>query len=109
MEFSGYDLESTRPAGEPFRARPGVVDLENPRRGAVGGAAADDGRRPADPRLGGTVRKRNVATGYSMLGMTVSQPAGEAMAEMVVTGPRPELFEAFRIDASGGGGGGGGV
>ena len=39
-----------------------------------------------------------VATGYSMLGMTLSQPAGEAMAEMVVTGVRPALFEPFRSD-----------
>jgi glycine/D-amino acid oxidase-like deaminating enzyme len=39
-----------------------------------------------------------VATGYSMLGMTVYPPAGEAMAEMIVTARRPELFEPFRID-----------
>ena len=43
---------------------------------------------------------RNVylATGYSMLGMTVSPPAGKAMAEMIVTGRRPEIFEPFRVD-----------
>ena len=39
-----------------------------------------------------------VATGYSMLGMTLSQPAGEAMAEMIATGERPAVFEPFRID-----------
>ena len=38
------------------------------------------------------------ATGYSMLGMTVSPPAGEAMAEMIVTGSRPDVFEPFRVD-----------
>jgi D-amino-acid dehydrogenase len=39
-----------------------------------------------------------LATGYSMLGMTLSQPAGEMMAEMVATGVRPALFEPFRSD-----------
>jgi hypothetical protein len=33
-----------------------------------------------------------------MLGMTLSQPAGEAMAEMIVTERRPEVFEPFRVD-----------
>jgi D-amino-acid dehydrogenase len=39
-----------------------------------------------------------VATGYSMLGMTLSQPAGEAMADMIATGERPDVFEPFRVD-----------
>ncbi len=43
-------------------------------------------------------RNVTVATGYSMLGMTLSPPAAEAMAEMVTTGTRPALFEPFRID-----------
>ena len=30
--------------------------------------------------------------------MTLSQPAGEAMAEMIATGVRPALFEPFRGD-----------
>jgi hypothetical protein len=30
--------------------------------------------------------------------MTLSQPAGEAMAEMIVTERRPEVFEPFRLD-----------
>ena len=33
-----------------------------------------------------------------MLGMTLSQPAGEAMAEMIITQRRPEVFDPFRID-----------
>jgi len=33
-----------------------------------------------------------------MLGMTLSQPAGELIAEMVATGERPALFEPFRSD-----------
>ena len=43
-------------------------------------------------------RNAYVATGYSMLGMTVSPPAGEAMADMIMSGTRPALFEPFRID-----------
>jgi D-amino-acid dehydrogenase len=39
-----------------------------------------------------------LATGYSMLGMTLSAPAGEAMADMIVGGRRPEVFEPFRLD-----------
>ena len=30
--------------------------------------------------------------------MTLSEPGGEALAEMITTGRRPELFEPFRID-----------
>jgi D-amino-acid dehydrogenase len=43
-------------------------------------------------------RNAYLATGYSMLGMTLSQPAGEAMAEMITSGRRPEVFEPFRVD-----------
>jgi D-amino-acid dehydrogenase len=39
-----------------------------------------------------------VAGGYSMLGMTLAAPAGEALAEMVRTGRRPAVLEPFRID-----------
>jgi glycine/D-amino acid oxidase-like deaminating enzyme len=39
-----------------------------------------------------------VATGYSMLGMTLGPPAGEAIAEMLVTGDRPAVLEPFQID-----------
>jgi D-amino-acid dehydrogenase len=39
-----------------------------------------------------------IATGYSMLGMTLSPPAGEALAEMIVTGRRPDVLEPFRVD-----------
>ena len=46
----------------------------------------------------GPFRNTTIATGYSMLGMTVSPPAGEAMAEMVTSGERPALFEPFRAD-----------
>ena len=33
----------------------------------------------------GPYRNAYIATGYSMLGMTLVAPAGEAMAEMIVT------------------------
>jgi D-amino-acid dehydrogenase len=46
----------------------------------------------------GPFRNASIATGYSMLGMTLSAPAGDAMAEMIVSGRRPELFEPFRLD-----------
>jgi len=39
-----------------------------------------------------------VATGYSMQGMTVGPPAGEAIADYIVSGERPEVLEPFAID-----------
>jgi D-amino-acid dehydrogenase len=39
-----------------------------------------------------------VATGYSMLGMTLALPAGEALAGMIVSGTRPHVLEPFRVD-----------
>jgi D-amino-acid dehydrogenase len=36
-----------------------------------------------------------LATAYSMLGMTIGLPAGEALAEMIVTGRRPAALEPF--------------
>jgi D-amino-acid dehydrogenase len=60
------------------------------------------GRPPADelPILdrAGPFRNAYLATGYTMLGMTLSAPAGEAMAEMIVDGRRPAVFEPFRFD-----------
>jgi D-amino-acid dehydrogenase len=37
-----------------------------------------------------------VATAYSMLGMTLAAPAGEALAELILTGRRPPALEPFR-------------
>jgi len=37
-----------------------------------------------------------VATAYSMLGMTVGLPAGEALAELMGSGRRPAVLEPFR-------------
>ena len=100
MEFSGYDLAiDERRISNSVRARAGYVDLEKPdyeepwaglRPMTVDGLPILDWARP--------YRNAYLATGYSMLGMTVSPPAGEAMAEMIVTGSRPDVFEPFRID-----------
>jgi D-amino-acid dehydrogenase len=37
-----------------------------------------------------------LATAYSMLGMTIGVPAGEALADMILTGRRPAALEPFR-------------
>ena len=39
-----------------------------------------------------------VATAYSMLGMTVGLPAGDALAELIASGARPPVLEPFRRD-----------
>jgi D-amino-acid dehydrogenase len=100
MEFSGYSLEVDRARLENvLRMASDYIELEAPDY-----EDAWAGLRPmtADglPILDWAPPYRNcyLATGYSMLGMTVSQPAGEAMAEMVATGERPALFEPFRCD-----------
>jgi D-amino-acid dehydrogenase len=100
MEFSGYDLSiDRRRITNLFELAKGYVDLEKPdyeepwaglRPMTVDGLPILD--------WAGPFRNVTVATGYSMLGMTVGPPAGQAMAEMILTGRRPELFEPFRID-----------
>jgi D-amino-acid dehydrogenase len=100
MEFSGYNLDVDRARLENVLRLAGrYIDVEG-----VGYEEPWAGLRPvtADglPILDWAGRYRNafIATGYSMLGMTLSQPAGEAMAEMVATGVRPAVFEPFRVD-----------
>jgi len=100
MEFSGYNLElDRRRIDNVFKLARDYLRLEQP---AYENAWA--GLRPMVvdglPILdrAGPWRNAYVATGYSMLGMTLSQPAGEAMAGMIVSGERPEVFEPFRID-----------
>ena len=100
MEFSGYDLSiDRRRITNLFELAKGYVDLERPDYEEPWA-----GLRPLTvdglPILdwAGPFRNATVATGYSMLGMTVSPPAGEALAEMITTGRRPEVFEPFRID-----------
>jgi D-amino-acid dehydrogenase len=100
MEFSGYDLSiDERRIGNLFRHARDYVDLETPEYEEPWA-----GLRPTTvdglPVLdrAGPFRNASIATGYSMLGMTLSAPAGDAMAEMIVSGRRPEVFEPFRLD-----------
>lgn len=100
MEFSGYDLTiDEKRISNLFRLAKDYVDLESPdytepwaglRPMTVDGLPILDLAQP--------YRNAYVATGYSMLGMTLSPPAGVAIAEMVTTGARPALLEPFRID-----------
>jgi D-amino-acid dehydrogenase len=100
MEFSGYDLAiDRRRITNLFELALGYIDLEQPdyeepwaglRPMTVDGLPILD--------WAGPYRNATIATGYSMLGMTVSPPAGEAMAEMVTRGERPAVFEPFRVD-----------
>jgi D-amino-acid dehydrogenase len=100
MEFSGYNLElDRRRIDNVFRLASDYLRLEQPSyENAWAGLRpmVVDGL-PILDRLG-PWRNAYVATGYSMLGMTLSQPAGEAMAGMIETGERPDVFEPFRID-----------
>jgi D-amino-acid dehydrogenase len=100
MEFSGYDLSiDQRRITNLFELAKDYVDLETPdyeepwaglRPMVCDGLPILDWAQP--------YANAYLATGYSMLGMTVSQPAGEAMAEMITSGQRPEVFEPFRVD-----------
>jgi D-amino-acid dehydrogenase len=100
MEFSGYGLDVDRArVDNVFRLAKEYIELERPDYEEPWA-----GLRPMTvdglPILDRVTGYRNafVATGYSMLGMTLAQPAGEAMAELVVTGERPAVLEPFRID-----------
>ncbi len=100
MEFSGYDLKlDRRRVDNLFRLAREYIQLEQP---TYEGAWA--GLRPMVcdglPILDWAQPYTNayLATGYSMLGMTLSQPAGKAMAEMIAKGSRPAVFEPFRVD-----------
>jgi D-amino-acid dehydrogenase len=100
MEFSGYNLElDRRRIDNVFRLAKDYLRLAEPsyedawaglRPMVVDGLPILDWAQP--------YRNAFLATGYSMLGMTLSQPAGEAMAEMITTGRRPDLFDPFRVD-----------
>ena len=100
MEFSGYNLElDRRRIDNVFRLAKDYLRLAKP---SYENAWA--GLRPMVcdglPFLdrAGSWRNAYVATGYSMLGMTLSQPAGQEMAAMIVSGDRPDVFEPFRGD-----------
>jgi D-amino-acid dehydrogenase len=100
MEFSGYELTiDRRRVDNVFRLAKDYIELERPeyeepwaglRPMTVDGLPILDWAQP--------YRNAYLATGYSMLGMTLSQPAGEAIAELVTTGRRPAVLEPFRSD-----------
>ncbi|MFN0156061.1 MAG: NAD(P)/FAD-dependent oxidoreductase [Gaiella sp.] len=100
MEFSGYDLSiDQRRITNLFELAKGYVDLEKPeyeepwaglRPMTVDGLPILDWAHP--------FTNATIATGYSMLGMTISMSAGQALTEMISTGARPPLFEPFRLD-----------
>ena len=100
MEFSGYNLDiDARRISSLFRHASGYLELEQPdyeepwaglRPMTADGLPVIDWAQP--------YRNAYLATGYSMLGMTLSQPAGEALAEMITTERRPAIFEPFRLD-----------
>jgi D-amino-acid dehydrogenase len=62
------------------------------------------GMRPITPDglpildIAGSLENLYVASGYSMQGVTLAPPAGEAMAELVATGRKPALLEPFGIE-----------
>ncbi len=62
------------------------------------------GMRPITPDglpildVAGAFENLYVASGYSMQGVTLAPPAGEAMAELVATGRKPALLEPFGIE-----------
>jgi D-amino-acid dehydrogenase len=100
MEFSGYNLElDRRRIDNVFRLASEYLRLEHPsyeepwaglRPMVVDGLPVLDRVAPFSNAY--------VATGYSMLGMTLAQPAGQEIAGMIVSGERPEIFEPFRLD-----------
>jgi D-amino-acid dehydrogenase len=100
MEFSGYDLSIDRQRIENlFELARDYVDLETPdyeepwaglRPMVVDGLPIVDRAQP--------FTNAYLATGYSMLGMTIAAPAAEALADLIRSGERPELLEPFRVD-----------
>ena len=100
MEFSGYSTAiDDRRISNLFEHARAFVDLETPsyeEPWAGPRPMTADGLPVLD--RAGPYRNAFVATGYSMLGMTLAAPAGEAMAELVTTGVRPAVLEPFRLD-----------
>jgi D-amino-acid dehydrogenase len=101
MEFSGVNARLDRRRIESIvrgaaRLLPGVArgEIENPWSGMR--PIAPDGL----PIIGRSPRHPNVylATGYSMLGMTLAAPAGEALARLILTGERPTELDPFGVE-----------
>jgi D-amino-acid dehydrogenase len=100
MEFSGFDRTvDARRVETLFRGAQEVLNVTSaaPREEWAGlRPMAADGL-PIIDRLAG-YDNVYVATGYSMLGMTLALPAAEALTELILTGRRPAVLEPFRAD-----------
>jgi D-amino-acid dehydrogenase len=101
MEFSGVNARIDR------RRIDGIVRGAARLLPAVGSAAIEHpwgGMRPIAPDglpiVDRAPRHANLylATAYSMLGMTLAAPAGEALARLILTGRRPPELEPFGAD-----------
>jgi D-amino-acid dehydrogenase len=100
MEFSGYDLSIDRKRVDNlFHLARDYIELEEP--------VYEEpwaGLRPLPPDglpvldFAHPFSNAYIATGYSMLGMTIGPTAGKALAHMIVTGERTPVLEPFRID-----------
>jgi D-amino-acid dehydrogenase len=100
MEFTGFNREiDPRRIDAIFHGVQGFLNVtsDKPRDAWAGLRPMTADGLPIIDRL---TRYENgfMATGYSMLGMTLALPAGEALAEMIVTGTRPQVLEPFRLD-----------
>jgi D-amino-acid dehydrogenase len=100
MEFSGHDRSVNTARIETILAHVRkLVDLaaEGPREPWAGLRPTSADGLPIVDRLP-ALRNAYVASGYSMLGMTLSPPAGAAMAELIATGERPGVLDPFAVD-----------
>jgi D-amino-acid dehydrogenase len=100
MEFSGYDLGlDRRRIDNILRLAQDYLELEEPSLEEPWAGLrplTPDGLPVIDRAL--PYRNAYVATGYSMLGMTVSAPAGQALSEFILADLKPPVLEAFSID-----------
>jgi D-amino-acid dehydrogenase len=100
MEFSGYNLDiDERRIDHTYRALKEYLKLDEPHY-----REPWTGMRPMTPDglpvidRAQPYRNVYVATGYSMLGMTVAPPAGKAIVDFIDSGERPRVLEPFRVD-----------
>jgi D-amino-acid dehydrogenase len=103
MEFSGYNLDiDERRVNTTFRNIRDYLEVQEPHH-----REPWTGMRPLTPDGLPIVDRARpfenayLATGYSMLGMTVGPPAGKALADFIVSGQRPAVLEPFRVDRFG--------
>jgi D-amino-acid dehydrogenase len=100
MEFSGYNLDiDQRRINNILRLAKDYIELEEPDY-----REAWTGMRPLTPDGLPIVDRAQpftnayVATGYSMLGMTVAPPVGNVLADFILEGERAPVLEPFRVD-----------